>query len=75
MIKKVRFNMDLRDIVDKSRKSKSGNIINYMEPYNDERLSELVDELISSHIKDFISNYIKKELKYSSLDFEGNLIM
>tara|TARA_B100000497_G_C7598130_1_gene359540 strand:+ start:820 stop:1047 length:228 start_codon:yes stop_codon:yes gene_type:complete len=75
MIKKVRFNMDLRDIVDKSRKSKRGNIINYMEPYNDERLSELVDELISSHIKDFISNYIKKELKYSSLDFEGNLIM
>lgn len=75
MIKKVRFNMDLRDIVDKSKKSKNGNIINYMEPYNDERLSELVDELISNHIKEFIRDYIKKELGYSSLDFEGDLVI
>ena len=75
MIKKVRFNMDLRDLVDKSKKSKSDNIINLMDPYNDEILSELV-ELISKHnIKEFLRDFIKKEIGYSSLDFEGDLVL
>ena len=75
MIKKVRFNMDLRDLVDKSKKSKSDNIINLMDPYNDEILSELVDELISKRIKEFLRDFIKKEIGYSSLDFEGDLVL
>ena len=45
-----------------------------MDPYNDEILSELVDELISKHIKEFLRDFIKKEIGYSSLDFEGDLV-
>lgn len=64
--------MDLRDVVKKSEKN---NIINVMDSYNDELLEKLVDELITNHIKDFISDYIEKELEYSGLEFDGDLVV
>ena len=75
MIKKVNFNLDLRDIIDDTKRK--NNIIEPNKVINDELLSQLVDEMISSHIKDFIRNYIKKEMgmdyNVGGLEFDGNL--
>lgn len=76
MIKKVNFNLDLRDVIDDTKRK--NNIIEPMDIINDELLSQLVDEMVSSHIKDFIRNYIKKEMgldyNVGGLEFDGNLL-
>jgi hypothetical protein len=72
MVKKVRFTLDLRDVVEKS--SKVGNIIEPMDIINDELLNNLVDEMIINHIKDFISEYIQNELEVGNLEFDGDLL-
>ena len=72
MIKKVKFSLDLRDVIEKS--NRNGNIIEPIDIINDELLDQLVDEMITNHIKDFISAYIKKELGSGNLDFEGDLL-
>lgn len=70
MIKKVKFNLDLRDVINKS--NRNGNIIEPRDVINDELLNRLVDEIITNHIRDFLSTYIKKELGLDSLEFEGD---
>ena len=76
MIKKVNFNLDLRDVIDDTKRK--NNIIEPTDIINDELLSHLVDEMISSHIKEFIRNYISKEMgmdyNVGSLEFDGNLL-
>jgi len=72
MIKKVRFSLDLRDVIEKS--NRDGNIIEPRDVINDELLNKLIDEMITNHIRDFISAYIKKELGSGNLDFEGDLL-
>jgi hypothetical protein len=73
MIKKVRFSLDLRDVIEKS--NRSGKIIEPMDAISDELLDKLVDDMIANHIKDFISAYIKKELGFGNLEFEGDLLL
>jgi hypothetical protein len=72
MIKKVRFTLDLRDVIEKS--NVGGNIIEPMDVISDELLDNLIDEMIINHIKDFISEYIIKELEVGNLEFEGDLL-
>lgn len=53
MIKKVRFSLDLRDVIEKSNRNE--NIVEPMDAISDELLDKLVDDMIANHIKDFIS--------------------
>lgn len=72
MIKKVKFNLDLRDVIEKS--NNTGNIIEPMDVISDELLDELIDDMITNHIKEFLLTYIKKQLDSGSLEFEGDLL-
>ena len=72
MVKKVRFSLDLRDVLEKS--NNAGNIVEPMDVISDELLDELIDDMITNHIKDFILTYIKKQLDSGSLESEGDLL-
>ena len=73
MIKKVNFSLDLRDVIEKTKKE--NNITTGLNPVSDELIDKLVDDMISRHIKDFISSYIKQELGFGSIEFDGDLLL
>ena len=73
MIKKVNFSLDLRDVIEKTKKENE--IKNGLNPLSDELIDKLVDDMISRHIKDFISSYIKQETGFGRIEFDGDLLL
>jgi hypothetical protein len=73
MIKKVRFSLDLRDVIEKSKRENK--ILDKMDGMTDELIDKLVDDMISTHIKDFVSSYIKQELGSGGLEFNGDILL